>query len=377
MRILVINWQDWTHPRAGGAEIHLREVFGRLAGRGHAIDLLCVAHPGAPAEERLHGITVIRRGARYELFNTVVPGVYRRVLHRNRYDVIVDDLNKVPFFSPLFSRRPVVALVHHLFGGTVFRQTNPLFGSYVWLSERPIARVYRHSPFIAVSASTGGDLAARGVDPESITVIPNGLSDPPADGITYEEILGWPKSADPLFAVLTRLKRYKQVELILEAFTRLRQNHPAARLVVAGDGDHRPALERRAAELGLGGSTSFPGWMDDGEKWRLLREAWAVAYTSPKEGWGISSLEAQRVGTIAIVSDAPGLRDTVVDGETGAVVPHGDVVALAAAMAAAIEQPERRARQEAAAIARAVEFSWDAAAQETEAVLASAAGGEP
>ena len=134
MRILVINWQDWTHPRAGGAEIHLREVFGRIAAAGHRVDLLCTGFDGAASEERLDGINVIRRGHRWELFNFAVPGIYRRVLRRNRYDVVVDDLNKVPFYSPLFSDRPVVALVHHFFGGTVFEQTNPAFGSYVWMS---------------------------------------------------------------------------------------------------------------------------------------------------------------------------------------------------------------------------------------------------
>ena len=147
--------------------------------------------------DRLEDITIIRRGRRYALFNYAVPGVYRRVLRQNRYDVIVDDLNKVPFFSPLFTRRPVVALVHHLFGGTVFQETNPIFGSYVFLSEMPVARIYRRSSFIAVSPSTADDLESRGVAPERITVIPNGLPDSPDDGSTWDELITRPKSAEP------------------------------------------------------------------------------------------------------------------------------------------------------------------------------------
>lgn len=377
MRILVINWQDWTHPRAGGAEQHLREVFGRLASGGHGVDLLCSAYPGATSEERLDDITIIRRGPRYELFNYFVPGVYRRVLRRNRYDVIVDDLNKVPFFSPLFTDRPVVALVHHLFGATVFVETNPVFGSYVYLSERPIARVYRRSPFIAVSESTAADLVDRGVARERITVIPNGLSEKPYDDVSYDEVMAGPKSSDPLFLYLSRLKRYKRIELILEAFALLLAEHPSARLVIAGEGDHRPILERFAAALNLGDRVRFPGWVSDGEKWSLLREAWALCYTSPREGWGISSLEAQRVGTISIVSDAPGLRDTVEDGKTGEVVPHGDVTALAAAMARAIELPDERARRETAAVERASGFSWGTAAERTLEVLREAVEAGP
>jgi glycosyltransferase involved in cell wall biosynthesis len=370
VRILVINWQDWTHPRAGGAEIHLREVFGRIAAAGHRVDLLCTGFEGAASEERLDGINVIRRGRRWELFNFAVPGFYRRVLRRNRYDVIVDDLNKVPFYSPLFSDRPVVALVHHLFGGTVFEQTNPAFGSYVWMSERAVPRVYGRSPFIAVSRSTADDLEARGIDRDRITVIPNGLPDLP-----YERWLEEPKDPTPLFVVLTRLKRYKAIELALEAFARVLREHPEARLVVAGDGDHREALERRAGASGLNGQVEFPGWLDDDAKWSLLRRAWALLYTSPKEGWGISSIEAQRVGTIAIVSDSPGLRETVVAGETGAVVPHGDVAALASAMERAIDHPAERMAWEAAAVRRTRSYSWDAAAARTSEVLESAMKG--
>jgi glycosyltransferase involved in cell wall biosynthesis len=371
VRILTINWQDWTHPRAGGAEIHLREVFGRIAATGHRVDLLCTGFPGAASEERLDGINVIRRGQRWELFNFLVPKIYRRVLRRNRYDVVVDDLNKIPFYSPLFCDRPVVALVHHLFGGTVFEQTNPAFASYVWLSERAVPRIYRRSPFIAVSDSTAEDLARRGIDPARITVVPNGLPDVP-----YDRWLEVPKDPAPLFVVLTRLKRYKAIELALEAFALVGREHPEARLVVAGEGDHREALERRAGASGLNGRVEFPGWLDDEAKWSLLRRAWALLYTSPKEGWGISSVEAQRVGTIAIVSDSPGLRETVVPGETGLVVPHGDVAALANAMQRAIDRPAERAAWEAAAVRRARGYSWDAAAAGTVEILKRAAEGE-
>lgn len=368
MRVLVINWQDWTHPFAGGAEFHLREVFGRIARLGHRVDLLCVGHPGAPSDEQLEGINILRRGQRYRLFNYVVPGFYRRVLRHNDYDVIVDDLNKIPFLSPLFADKPVVALVHHLLGRTAYHETNPAFATYVWLGERPISRAYRHSAFIAVSDSTADELMRRGVRREQITVIPNGISDAP-----FNELISKEKSPTPLFLYLGRLKRYKTIELILEAFELVSLDHPDARLVIAGDGDHRSQLERRAAASGSD-RIEFVGWVGEDRKWELLRSAWALCYTSPKEGWGISSLEAQRVGTIAIVSDAPGLRDTIVAGETGWAVPHGDVRRLATAMNRAIVEPGERQRLELAAIERAKHYTWDAAATQTMAVLQKASG---
>lgn len=371
MRILVINWQDWTHPQAGGAEIHLRETFRRLVERGHRVDLLAVGYPGAAPQERLEGINVLRRGRRRALFNYTVPGVWRRVLSKNDYDVVVDDLNKVPFFTPLYVDVPVVALVHHLFGTTIFQETNPAFGAYLLASEAPIRRVYRDCPFIAVSPSTAADLERRGIDRERIAVVPNGVPEIEAEA----DVLGIGKSDAPLFVYLGRLKRYKRVDLILEAFARAAAGWPEARLVVAGTGDWKERLERRARRLGIAGRTSFPGWVGDDEKWRLLRRAWALLYTSPKEGWGFASIEAQRVGTIAIVSDVPGLRDTVEDGRTGRLVRHGDVEALAAAMRDAVEDPDGREAMEAAAIERAREYTWDAAAEATERVLEAAAAG--
>jgi glycosyltransferase involved in cell wall biosynthesis len=368
MRILVINWQDWTHPFAGGAEFHLREVFGRIAQFGHRVDLLCTGYPGAPSDDQLEGINILRRGQRYRLFNYVVPGLYRRVLRHNDYDVIVDDLNKIPFLSPLFADKPVVALVHHLLGRTAYHETNPAFATYVWLGERPISRAYRHAPFIAVSRSTEDELVRSGVRREQITVIPNGISDEP-----FDELIDQKKSPTPLFVYLGRLKRYKAIELILEAFALLSVDHPDARLIIAGDGDHRSQLERRAAASGSD-RIEFVGWVGEEQKWELLRSAWALCYTSPKEGWGISSLEAQRVGTIAIVSDAPGLRDTIVPDETGWAVPHGDVRSLVAAMKRAIAEPDERHRLELAGIERAKRYTWDAAATETLAVLQTASG---
>lgn len=364
MKILVVNWQDWTHPQAGGAEFHLREVFSRIAHRGHRVDLLCCSYKGAESHARIEGINVLRHEAPYPLFNYTVPSVFSRTLRHAGYDVVVDDINKVPFFTPLFVRVPVVALVHHLMGRTAFAETNPAFASYVWIGERPLSVVYRNSLFIAVSPSTTDDLVKRGVDRERITIVPNGVSDRAFDGSVKRN-----KSPTPLFVYVGRLKRYKEIETILEAFALLAREDPAAQLVIAGEGDHRRALEKRARATGVGDRIWFPGWLDEDEKWRLLASAWALCYTSPNEGWGLSSLEAQAVGTIALVSDTPGLRDTIAHGDSGWLVPHGSVRELAARMQWVIDESEARARMEGLAIERAAAYRWDAAASATLDVL--------
>ena len=124
MRILVLNWQDVTNPQAGGAELHLQEIFSRIVALGHSVDLLCSSWASVPHRVNLDGIEVHRVGTRHT-YPFVAQRYYRRYLAQNDYDVVVEDLNKVPLYTPLWGVKKLVALVHHLFGGTVFREASP------------------------------------------------------------------------------------------------------------------------------------------------------------------------------------------------------------------------------------------------------------
>ena len=102
----------------------------------------------------------------------------------------------------------------------------------------------------------------------------------------------------------------------------------------------------------------------------MLRRSWALVFASPKEGWGITNLEAAACATPVVASNSPGIRESVRDGETGFLVPHGDV----AAMARGDAPPRRVARARRASLgaearAFAETFTWERAADETEAHL--------
>ncbi|MFH1680058.1 MAG: glycosyltransferase family 4 protein, partial [Candidatus Eisenbacteria bacterium] len=111
LRILVVNWRDWKNPEAGGAEVHLREIFGRLAARGHEVTVLAHRFKGSRAEETAEGMRVVRIGGRLD-FNFHVLPWYWGSLRRERFDVVVEDLNKLPFFLPLGVKEPVCAILH-------------------------------------------------------------------------------------------------------------------------------------------------------------------------------------------------------------------------------------------------------------------------
>lgn len=357
MRLLLVNWQCRDNPQAGGAEIHLHEIFGRLAAMGHHVSLLCGGWAGSDPRATLDGIEVIRVGTRHT-FPFLARRFFQHELADKGFDLMVEDVNKVPLYTPRWGGPPVVTLVPHLFGGTAFQELAAPLAAAVWLAERPLGRSYRGLPFQAISMSTADDLAERGIPRHSIEVIYPGV-----DTVGYTPLEGT-RADVPTFAYLGRLKKYKGVHLVIRAFAAM--HHPTALLEIAGAGDYRPALERLAQSLNLGGRVRFLGRIDEADKLALLRRSWALLLASPKEGWGITNLEAAAAGTPVVASSSPGIRESVRDGESGFLVPHGDVKAMAAAMSQLANDPALVARLGGQARAFAETFTWERAAAETE-----------
>jgi glycosyltransferase involved in cell wall biosynthesis len=369
VKLLLVNWQDLRNPRAGGAEIHLFELFSRLAARGHQVELVCSGFPGASPVESVDGITVRRHGDRHS-FALVGRAAIRAALEGMAPDVLVDDINKLPLLTPRLTDRPVYAIVPHLFGSTAFREVSWPMAALVWTAERAIPRVYRRAWFHAISDSTRDDLVVRGVPPERIAIVYPGV-----DAARYTPDAAVARADPPRFVYLGRLKRYKGVDTLIEAMARVRRVRPDLSLDIAGSGDDRARLETLARRLGVHDGVRFRGFVDEASKVALLREAVANVFPSPKEGWGITVMEAAACGTPSLASDAPGLRDSVQDGVTGLLVPHGDPAALADAMLRLAGDPGLVARLGGAARRHAERLTWDGAASTVERHLFDLAAG--
>ncbi len=217
MNILLVNWQDLENPHAGGAELHLFELFSRLAAGGHRVHLVCSGWPGATPTAMVRGISLERHGGRHS-FAAVGRGAVRRALIREPWDIVVEDINKLPLYLASITRLPFCAIVPHLFGTTAFQEAPWPIAATVALAERPIPRLYRRAGFHAISESTRDDLIARGIPAGRVRVIHPGI-----DAEWYSPASGLDRTDPPTFLYVGRLKRYKGVEVAIRALALARR----------------------------------------------------------------------------------------------------------------------------------------------------------
>src|SRR5688572_8078905 len=297
----------------------MEEILRHLGTHAQRCTLITSGFAGGEPEDRGDGYRIVRGGHEYD-FNVAVPFLYRRVARADPPDVVLDDINKIPFYSPLWARAPVLAVVPHLMGTTVFREVNPVLAAAVYAAEWPVRRIYRRCHFEVISESTKDDLVARGWEPERVSVVHCGI-----DRDVYFADPSVPKSSVPSIVYVGRVKRYKSVDHAIRALPAVRNAVPGTTLTIVGDGDKAPELRRLVAQLGLDGAVRFTGFVPLAEKRRLVQSAHVVVNPSEKEGWGLTNVEANACGTTCVAADSPGLRDSVRDGTTGLLYPYGDV----------------------------------------------------
>ncbi|MGQ0553764.1 MAG: glycosyltransferase [Planctomycetota bacterium] len=357
LRILLLNERCPSHPRAGGAELHLSEIFSRLVARGEAeVTLLCAGTPDLPASSDHKGLTIARLG-------TTLPGFYlglrkevRRRVAAGDVDLIVEAHNKVPFLTPLYAGVPVLVIHHHLHGWTAFRQVPPLLAAGALLLEKLIPWVYRRSRFLTISGSSKTDLVRRGLSESQVEIVPCGVN---------HEVYSAARLAGraPTIVSFGRLEPYKRVDLLIRAMPSVLAAVPAAKLVILGDGQDRPRLERLASRLRLGRSVEFAGHVEEHEKIRHLRRAALHVQCSSKEGWGLTVSEAAACGVPSIAAHVPGLCDSVQDGVTGLLVRDVTPASLSTAVVGLLTDEPRRLTLAERAVSWSLQFGWASAAE--------------
>jgi glycosyltransferase involved in cell wall biosynthesis len=364
LRVLILNERDPLHPNAGGAEIHVHEIFRRLAARGFEVTQLVSQGHGTAEHEVLDGVE-IRRLGRIRAYYPRVAWTCMRETRAGRYDVVVECLNKVPFYSPVYSKVPVLAICHHLFGEVAFQQVAWPIAAAVWSAEQLIPPLYRRCQVVSISESSRDELVARGLRPELVRVSHCGIDHPEINVETET-----PRPARVTY--LGRLEPYKNIDVMLRAMARLGDRFPDAEILVIGRGSAQQSLMNLARELGIADRTRFTGFVSDEERDELLLGTRVCVCPSEKEGWGLTVIESNAAGTPVVATDAPGLRDSVRHEETGFLVPTRSVEGFATRIAELLEDDSLATRMSREALAWSKKFDWDVAATEMAEALQAA-----
>ncbi|MBL8670573.1 MAG: glycosyltransferase family 4 protein [Alphaproteobacteria bacterium] len=378
MRILMHHFASLD--ALGGTETAIRQIASGLRGRGHHVALAEMAPHGGRREdgagETIHCIPAARypslRSPRGLAANCRAGLALLRALHATQSDILHVHLPLGQCVPALIARavRPRTRLVVTLHGPEVnlSPQLDPNVAAW---QGRLLARA---DATVAVAADLAFAAAAAYPEVPSVGVIHNGVETAmfntcPAD---------LPRS-DLLY--VGRLSREKGVSVLLQAWAaalRAPDLSADARLVIAGDGPDRAALEAEARSAGIAGRVRFLGRVPRERLPRLYRRAVAVVLPSFTEALPLSLIEAAACGAPAIATAVGGTPEFVVHGETGILVPAGDPASLRAAIARVIGAPALAAALgRMAALRAARRFSIGATVGAYEALYASLGAGKP
>ncbi|MEV4011443.1 glycosyltransferase family 4 protein [Nonomuraea angiospora] len=351
MNIAIVNWRDPWHPAAGGAEVYAWELARRFAADGDRVWFVTARAPGQAREETVEGVRLVRMGGSFTVYPLVLLWMSVR---RNRFDVVLDCQNGIPFFTPLVVRRRtrVLCVVHHVHDRQFDVHLPWWLAALGRFLEGPVSRwAYRGRECVAVSPSTVRAMRERLGWRGPIHLVPNGVP-----GRLSAPRAGAARSRRPRLVCVGRLVAHKRVELLLEAVPELRKRWPDLVVDVVGRGPEEARLRAAAPE-----GVVLHGYLTEEDKERLVSAAWLQVNTSQGEGWGLCVLEAAALGVPTVAYDVDGLRDAVRPGETGWLLPEGGD--LAKGITAAIDElwaaPDTysmKCREWAA------QFSWDRSA---------------
>lgn len=319
MKLLWISWKDRWHPKWGGAEVLTHELRKRLCGEGHDVTLLTSGYGQAQRQEISDGIKIIRVGKNRYTHPLRAIAHYNLRL-RNKFDVVIEEVNATPYFSVLTERAAKRFLFyHHLEREVWLHEAPPPLNLVGYHLIEPLAtRVLGRSgtPLITVSESTKQEMLRYGFRPEEAHVISEGIELKPLDNLDEGN-----KFKQPTMLSLGGIRAMKRTLDQIKAFELAKGIIPNLQLKVAGDasGPYGEKFLEYIARSPFKRDIDYLGKIHHRDKPRLMRSCHLIAVTSVKEGWGLIVTEAASQGTPAVVYDVPGLRDSVRHNQTGLI----------------------------------------------------------
>ena len=316
MRVVWCSWKAYDHPLAGGAEVVTDNILKRLVADGHEAILLTSRPAGSKAKEVKDGYTIMRAGSRYSVYSQARK-TYKAHNLAEWADVVIDEINTIPFFAGSYSKKPTYLFVHQLAREVWFYQMMWPLSRLGYTLEPWYLRKLNHSKVITISQSTKQDLVrTAGFKPENITIITQGCGAQPLANL--QDVLKYPQPTLLSFGAVRPMKR---TDDIVTAFELAKAAKPDLRLIIAGDmhGNYGERVRKHVNNSKFASDIEVLGRVSDEKREEIMRQSWALAAASVKEGWGLIVTEANSQGTPVVGYDVDGLRDSIIDGKTGIV----------------------------------------------------------
>lgn len=316
-KILILNWRCSKNPLSGGAEKVTLEHAKAWVKKGHNVTWFTSKFKGAKDEEKIEGVNIIRRGNFLTVY-LLAPFFY--FYSKTKFDFVIDEIHGLPFFTPLFVKKPKIAFIHEV-ADEIWDYMYPFpLNKIGKIIESLYFQVYKNTRFWTDASSTTEDLVLKGIKKKNCTVINCPVSNKVLTHLPRKEKV-------PTFIFVSRLVRMKGVEEVIKAFFYIQKQLRDTNLWIVGDGDKKyiKELEDLIKTYSITSRIKFFGHISNDKKLELMKKSHLLLLgIKVHAGWCLVVTEAASQGTPSVVYNSSGLRDAVKNGKTGIVLKENN-----------------------------------------------------
>ncbi|OGH03171.1 MAG: hypothetical protein A2798_01945 [Candidatus Levybacteria bacterium RIFCSPHIGHO2_01_FULL_37_17] len=357
MNILILNWRDPKNPKSGGAEVVTMEHAKAWVKAGHDVTWLTSQFSKSKKQEIINGVNIVRRG------NFITVYLYAPLFYLfsgNKFDVVIDEIHGLPFFTPIYVRIPKIAFIHEV-AGEIWDYMLPYpinkIGKFL---ESFYFKLYKNTKFWTDAKSTIVELDKYGINKKNCIAIPCPAKSKPVSSLPVKE-------KKPTFIFVSRVVKMKGIEEVIKAFFNILKTLKDGQLWIVGDGDKKylEYLKTTMNTYTISSKVKFFGKVTEEKKLELMRKSHLLLHASRKEGWGLVVIEAASQGTPSVVYNVSGLRDSVKNGKTGVVLSENTSVEMARQAIRLFNSEEEYSRIQINALEWSKSLSWEKATQQS------------
>lgn len=324
-RILILQRKDIANPYSGGGVRVLHKIAKKLVEYGNDVTWISGNFKGGSKSDIIDGISIIRLQSGIILFFCLIFNHFNKLRHD--FDLVIEAMTPIPFFTTIFMKNlKIIAVIYHLANNAIFmageNNLSFLINIPIRVLERLIPIFYKNTPILTFSSTAKCELIDYGINENNIFLA--------QEGINLKKLKPMKKkSSYPHILHVGRIVKYKGIQYIIKCLLIIKKEIPNIKFSIVGTGPYKSKLQELIKVLDLEDNVFFHGYVSETKKIELLSEAHLLIMTSIKEGWATPVIEANACGTISIGFDVPGTRETIINRETGFLIPYGNINRLA------------------------------------------------